>query len=66
MVARELGRSGGWLSSVEAVCLLLPEPCGGHPLGLPLKEVDLVQELLVGAVRVAAIQPVNRWTRARH
>lgn len=42
-----LGASGG---APRALGLL--EPVGRHPLGLPLQAVDLVQELLVGALRV--------------
>ena len=49
----------GRRSSVEAVSLLLPKPCSGHPLGFPLKKVDLVQELLVRSVGVTATTSFN-------
>ena len=45
---------GAGMGSVEAVSLFLAQPSGGNPLWFPLQQVDLVQELLVGTVGVAA------------
>ena len=40
--------------SVETVGLLLAQPGGWHPLRFSFQQVDLVEKLLVGTVRVAA------------
>ena len=39
--------------SVETVGLLLAQPGGWHPLRFSFQQVDLVEKLLVGTVRVA-------------